>query len=134
MSDEEKDPNAERGFVVIDRRGQESEEETPAPSPTGLETATQDAAATRDALPPIDFAGFVHSIAITTLYHLGLVESEGGEAPAPNFELARQNIDILEMLQEKTRGNLEPEEARLLETLLYDLHMRFVETKRTASG
>ncbi len=60
-----------------------------------------------------------------------MAERESGKPATPNWELARQNIDILEMLQEKTRGNLDPEETRLLESLLFDLRMRFVETKRS---
>jgi hypothetical protein len=52
---------------------------------------------------------------------------ESGELPEKNLPLARHTIDSLEMLQDKTRGNLDVEETRLLESLLYELRMRFVE-------
>ena len=59
---------------------------------------------------------------------MGLVEDpETGAVAEPNLPLARQTIDTLEMLQSKTTGNLEVEEARLIETLLYELRMRFVD-------
>jgi len=83
------------------------------------------------AMPGIDFATFVISLSTSALHHLGLIaEREGAEPPPPNLPMARQTIDILEILQEKTRGNLDEEEARLLEGLLYELRMRFVEVQR----
>ncbi|MGK5087246.1 DUF1844 domain-containing protein [Bdellovibrionota bacterium FG-2] len=48
----------------------------------------------------------------------------------PNLELARQNIDLLELLQEKTKGNRSPEEDKLIEQLLFETRMRFVETAK----
>ncbi len=82
------------------------------------------------AAPPesMTFGAFVLSLSTSAAVHLGLVPSaEGGEAPAPNLELARQTIDILEMLEAKTQGNLEADEAKLLEGILYELRMHFVE-------
>ncbi len=74
------------------------------------------------------FGAFVLSLSTSVAVHLALVPSaEGGETPAPNLELARQTIDILEMLHAKTQGNLEPEEQRLLESVLHDLRLRYVE-------
>ena len=84
-----------------------------------------------ESLPRIDFATFVVSLGTSAFYHLGLVEDPETKQPSPkNLPLARQTIDILEVLSAKTRGNLEDEEARLLESLLYDLRMRFVEASR----
>lgn len=81
---------------------------------------------------PINFTTFLVSFASSALYHLG-------EAPHPetgkterNMVLAKQTIDILGILQEKTKGNLDPDEAALLENLLFDLRMRFVEASRSA--
>ena len=63
--------------------------------------------------------------------HLGLVgDPEKGERAGPNFPLARQTIDTLEMLQGKTNGNLDAQEKELLENLLYELRMRFVEAEK----
>ena len=78
----------------------------------------------------MDFSTFVVSLSTSALYHMGLVpEPEGGAPAAPDLPLARQTIDILEILQQKTRGNLDAEEAHLLESLLYELRMRFVEVQ-----
>ena len=79
-------------------------------------------------LPAIDFSTFILSLSTSALYQLGLApDPETGEAAEPNRLIARQTIDTLEMLREKTRGNLEPDEAKLVESLLYELRMRFVE-------
>jgi hypothetical protein len=59
---------------------------------------------------------------------MGLVTEPGsGKTIEPDGLLARQTIDTLEMLREKTRGNLDPEETMLFENLLYELRLRFVE-------
>lgn len=63
---------------------------------------------------------------------LGMVPpelSEGGEAKV-DLELARQNIDLLELMQEKTRGNRTAEEDQLIEQLLFETRMRFIEAQR----
>ncbi|MBW2712172.1 MAG: DUF1844 domain-containing protein [Deltaproteobacteria bacterium] len=82
-------------------------------------------------LPKIDFSTFVVSLSTSALYSLGLAANpETGQVEPPNLEMARQTIDTLELLQVKTRGNLEPEEYKLLESLLCDLHLRFVESRK----
>jgi len=79
-------------------------------------------------LPAIDFSTFVLSLSTSALYALGLsANPETGEAAEANPLVARQTIDTLEMLREKTRGNLEDDEAKLLDSLLYELRMRFLE-------
>ena len=78
----------------------------------------------------IDFSTFVLSLGTSALYQLGeFGDSESGtEGPVePNLPVARQTIDTLEMLTEKTSGNLTDAESKLLESILYELHMRFVE-------
>lgn len=84
-----------------------------------------------ETLPHIDFSTFVLSLSTSAFYHLGLVaDPETGTPGEPNLALARQTIDTLEVLQVKTRGNLDAEEARLLESLLYELRLRFVGAQR----
>jgi hypothetical protein len=81
----------------------------------------------------IDFSTFVLSLGTSALYELGEIgDSESGtEGPVePNLPVARQTIDTLEMLTEKTRGNLTDTESKLLESILYELHMRFVEASK----
>jgi len=82
-------------------------------------------------LPQIDFSTFVLSLSTSALYQMGLVpDPQTGEPASANRELARQTIDTLEMLRDKTRGNLDEAEQKLLEGLLYELHMRFIESER----
>jgi hypothetical protein len=121
MASEEKEQ--ERGFTVVDKRGDAGEDEDAAP-----EADEQPAGG---ALPTVDFSSLCLSLGTSVLYHLGAVgdPETGAKAPAPNLPLARQTIDILEMLQVKTQGNLEAEEAKLLEGLLFELRVRFVEVR-----
>ena len=80
----------------------------------------------------IDFTTFVISLGSSAFVHLGEVPHPESQQPAPNLVLAKQTIDILGMLQAKTRGNLTPEEEKLLDHLLVDLRLRFVE--KSAAG
>jgi hypothetical protein len=81
---------------------------------------------------PITFSAFVLSLATTAAVHFGdLGDPESGEKQEPNLVAAAQMIDILAMLQEKTSGNLAPEEDQLLGQVLYELRMRFVEVRDT---
>lgn len=120
---------AERGFRVIDRRGRDDDEETGKEEPAAAEEKPKAAQEPPPDLPAIDFSTFVLSMGTSALYHLGLVaDPESGERVGePNLALARQTIDTLAMIETKTRGNLDAEESRLLENLLYELRMRFVE-------
>ena len=122
----------DRGFTVIDRRASGSAEAQAAPSaasPAPRDELLQDAA---QPLPAVDFASFVLSLATSALYHMGFVGDPEYDQPAPEPDLpvARQTIDTLEMLQLKTRGNLDAEEDQLLEGVLYELHLRFVEVSK----
>ncbi|MCS5635085.1 MAG: DUF1844 domain-containing protein [Myxococcota bacterium] len=79
-------------------------------------------------LPAIDFSTFVLSLSTTALYQMGLVtDPETNETISPSRAIAQQTIDTIEMLREKTRGNLEPDEVRLIDSLLYELRLHFVE-------
>jgi len=121
---------SDRGFTVIDRRaGAEAEAPPPAASPPPRAEAAPDDAALP---PPVDFTGFVLSLATSALYHMGFVGDPEYDQPTPepDLPLARQTIDTLEMLQHKTRGNLDAEEGQLLEGVLYELHLRFVEVSK----
>ena len=81
-------------------------------------------------LPEIDFGVFVMSLASSVLVHLGEIEHPDSRERDANVPLAKQTIDILGMLREKTRGNLNQEEAQLLDNLLYDLRMKYVDAKK----
>jgi hypothetical protein len=87
-----------------------------------------------DAHPPaqLDFGTFVLSIGSSALVHLGEISHPDTEQARENLALARQTIDLLAMLEDKTRGNLTDEEARFLSDLLADLRLKFVEKSRGA--
>jgi hypothetical protein len=79
-------------------------------------------------LPPASFAFLVESVLVQTQMQLGLLRFEGsGDNAEPNLPLARHSIDLLGMLQEKTRGNLSTEEQRLIENGLTELRFRFIQ-------
>lgn len=79
-------------------------------------------------LPPATFEFLVLSLRTQTEMHLGLLYSgEEEDQPEPDFRIARHSIDLLAMLQEKTRGNITIEEQRLIENSLTELRFRFVQ-------
>jgi hypothetical protein len=117
------DGSKERGFTIVDRRGERAEQEEESPVQE-RPRATE--------LPPVDFSSFALSLATSALYHLGLVaDPSTGRPGQPDLPLARQTIDTLAMLDEKTRGNLSEEEKHLLASLLAELRLRFVEAGKT---
>jgi hypothetical protein len=78
----------------------------------------------------IPFPALIVSLAATAAVHLGDRAEPGAEAPkAPDLPAASQIIDILAVLEEKTRGNLTAEERTLLEQVLYDLRLRYLEAQ-----
>jgi hypothetical protein len=78
--------------------------------------------------PGLTFAAFVLSLASTAAIHFGdLPDPQSGERAEPNLEGAAQMIEILALLDAKTKGNLTAEERQLLEQVLYELRLRFVE-------
>jgi hypothetical protein len=81
------------------------------------------------ALPEIDFSTFLLSLGSSALVHLGDVPDDDG-ATEPNLPLAKQTIDLLGLLQEKTRGNLDSGEEKLLAALLYDLRIKYVDASK----
>ena len=84
-------------------------------------------------LPAIDFTTFLLSLASSVLMHLGELEAPEG-AEALNLPLAKQTIDILGLLANKTRGNLTAEEDKLLTHLLYDLRLKYVDARKRRFG
>ncbi len=148
MSEEEKD------FVVKDRRifSEESgeagaeDEKTQTRSSTAEETGTSpsseqtrqpetpepsqaDASEEQPQLPEINFPTFVVSLNASALLHLGAIEDPTTGQKSKNLPMAKQTIDILSMLEEKTAGNITHEEKNLLKNILYDLRLMYVKEK-----
>ena len=79
-------------------------------------------------LPPATFEFLVLSLRTQAEMHLGLLYSgEEKDQPEPDFRIARHSIDLLAMLQDKTRGNITLEEQRLIENSLTELRFRYVQ-------
>lgn len=140
-----------KGFTVVDRRvspdGEAAKEaadpgaaaaaakaggagpEQPDPAGAGP-AATESAAAPgrpSGPLPPVTFPTFILSLHAAAMIHLGLLADPDAGPPKVELELARENIDLLDVLQQKTKGNLDPHEERLLSNILYELRMAYLE-------
>jgi hypothetical protein len=83
----------------------------------------------------ISFAAFVLSLAHTAAVHFGdIPDPVSGSPGEPNLPAAQQMIDILSLMELKTRGNLTAEERQLLDQILYELRMRYVDATRSGGG
>jgi hypothetical protein len=79
----------------------------------------------------VTFSSFVLTLATTAAVHFGdIVDPNTGKQGEPNLAAAAQMIELLEMLQQKTKGNLIDAEAKLIDDLLYELRMRFVQAQQ----
>jgi hypothetical protein len=94
------------------------------------ETAFERATAEDEGLPAIDFATFVLSLSHSALVHLGDAPDPGSGTTRIDLPMARQTIDLLALLQDRTRGNLAGDEEHILDQAVYDLRMRYVEVAR----
>ena len=85
--------------------------------------------------PHLDFATFILSLSHSALMHLGEAphpdDNEAGPS-ATSLPMAKQTIDLLGLLEEKTKGNLTGEEERLITQILFDLRMRYVEKSKSS--
>lgn len=135
----------EKGFVFKDRRKISLDETGAESAREGMEEAAKkeeesarekfDEAARVSAeaqgtpfLPEVSFSTFVFSLSSSALVHLGEIPEPDSKNVRIDLVMAKQIIDTLGMLDEKTRGNLNPDEDRLLKTVLYDLRLRYVQT------
>ena len=85
--------------------------------------------------PQVTFIAFVFSLASNAAVHFGdLPDPITNERQPPDLAAAAQIIDVLAMLEEKTRGNLSVEERQLIDQVLYELRMRFVEVSRAGAA
>lgn len=139
----DEDKEERRGFRVTDRRrfaeSGEARPEEVEPSATPSQAEKVATAAVPEAPPeatalgaeePVTFSTFVLGLSTQALLHLGEIPDLLTRAVERDLVAARQVIDILGILREKTQNNLEPGEAALLDSILYDLRMRFVELTR----
>jgi len=131
MGDNKEKEEREKSFVVKDKRFSAQKEgegdsqvqkEAKREGPHTHEDSTEQATS----LPEITFINFLLSLSTSAFIQLGEVEDPITQQTDKNLPLAQQTIDLIEMLREKTKGNLTSEEEKLMEHLLYDLKMRYV--------
>lgn len=128
MSEEE-----EQAFTVRDKRGQAKEEPssvTPPPPPPAPEVSQEpqmDPGHSHDGAPPLSFSSFIFSLGTSALMLMGEKLSPDQPATPVNLPQAKEIVDILSILDEKTKGNLTSEEAAVMKDMLYTLRMKFVE-------
>lgn len=129
-----------KGFVIRDKRQFTSEgelkpeEEVHKEEKQGeaKEEAKRDETQIREEvpLPEINFSSFVLSLSSSALLHFGQIPDPITKKKERNLPLAKQTIDILGILEEKTKGNLTKDEEQLVDNLLHDLHIRYVEESK----
>ncbi len=142
MAEEEQESN--RGFRVQDRRrfspetgeprdteatekseGQAvPQQESPAPSQTKSQTKSERAPSPN---VEISFASFILGLSTQALMYMGEIPPAPGQPTHTDLLAAQQMIEVLAMLQQKTKGNLDAGEAAMLESALFDLRMRYVD-------
>ena len=81
-------------------------------------------------LPKIDLTTFILSISSAAYMGLGIVPPPGAKEPRLDLDQARQNIDLLELIYDKTRGNRTADEDKLIEQLLFETRLKFVEKQK----
>ena len=131
----------ESGFKVADRRLftadgdlRDTEPTEPASRDGGIPTlgASPGAASQPEQDMPMTFEGLIFSLSTTALLQLGMAPHPETGKQEKDLPGAKQTIDILEILQQKTRGNLTADEGQLLEECLYDLKMTYVRALQAA--
>ena len=81
-------------------------------------------------LPPADFSGLVSILATQAFYALGVFRMDETDEREPNFQMAKFNIDLLGVLEEKSKGNLNEDETKMLKNTLEQLRMAFVQLSK----
>ncbi len=130
-------PEEEKGFVIKDKRtfsqetGEAREEITKEKAAESAEkeapkTEAKAAADEEVQLPEVNFSTFIFSLSSSALLHFGEIPDPSSGNKKKNLAMAKHTIDILAMLDEKTRGNLTRDEEQLFKNILYDLRMRYV--------
>jgi len=112
------------GFTLTDRRGVGDGD------PDGAKGDIGEAPPMAGDYPPVDFHTFVLSLGSSALFHMGELDGPDGQPGQIDLPLAKHTIDVIAMLEEKTKGNLTAPEANLVESLLYDLRLRYVDKSK----
>jgi len=130
MDNDKRDEGQEKGFVVKDKRfsaKKEEKEESQIEGGGKTEGAPRENIEVQEGpLPELDFTHFIFSLSTSVFIQLGEIEDPFTQKLVKNLPLAKQTIDLIGMLKEKTKGNLTSEEEKVTEYILYDLRMKYV--------
>jgi hypothetical protein len=130
MGDEKNSEEQAKGFVVKDKRfsaKKEEEEEPKAKGEKKMEGLLEEETPEQEIpLLEMNFINFLFSLSTSALIQLGEIQDPVTQKATKNLPLAKQTIDLIIMLREKTKGNLTPDEEKLMENILYDLRIRYV--------
>ena len=128
MADEKRNEEKEKSFVVRDKRfTAKKEEEKVSPGNEKMEELLREEVSGEEVpLPEINFTSFIFSLSTSALIQLGEIEDPFTQKQSKNLPIAKQTIDLIGMLREKTKGNLPSEEGNFLDNVLFDLRMRYV--------
>ena len=126
----EKEKNSEKKIIIDEdwKQQAEREKEILAAQEKAEKQKTKQAEPARGPLPKGDFAALVSMLVTQAMFALGLLQVEGqdDQKKEPDLELAKYNIDMLETLEEKTKGNLTEQEEKVLENVLSQVRMGYV--------
>ena len=128
MADEKRNEEKEKSFVVRDKRfTAKKEEEKVSPGNEKMEGPLREEVSGEEVpLPEINFTSFILSLSTSALIQLGEIEDPFTKKQSKDLPIAKQTIDLIGMLREKTKGNLTSEEGNFLDNALFDLRMRYV--------
>lgn len=128
MADEKRNEEKEKSFVVRDKRfTAQKEEEKVSPGNEKMEEPLREEVSGEEVpLPEINFTSFILSLGTSALIQLGEIEDPFTKKQSKDLPIAKQTIDLIGMLREKTKGNLTSEEGNFLDNALFDLRMRYV--------
>lgn len=135
----------EKGFIIKDKRifdetgaaRKQEEKEASAASekkeekPPEASRERVEAEQREEVFPEVTFSNFIFSLSTTAMFHFGDFPDPVTKKSGKNLAAAKHTIDTLDMIKNKTRGNLDQDEQRLLEGIIYELKMRYVKEKST---
>lgn len=134
IPEEEKAPVVQKATASAPAQAESAPEKPAEPQRSSPVMEDEDEADIPDTHDPSSFANFIMSIASNAASALGMMEHPVTHKQEVDLELGKHWIDVLGMLEKKTRGNLLPQEEKILESLLADLRMQFVSLRNTSEG
>jgi len=126
----EKESLEDEGFIIKDKRSSQISEDD-ATKIDRIEEQKNSSDEKEAASSQVDFPTFIMSLSSSAFYHLGDMPDPTTGKKELNLPAVQQTIDMLNMLKEKTKGNLKEDESKLLEQLIYELQVKYVAKSKT---